>query len=877
MLRTIINAFLGDLNEKTLKKKKPLVEAINRKEAEYQSLSEEALKAKTQEFKERLKAGETLDDLLVEAFAVVKNACRRLVGAKFTLGNEEKTWDMIPYDCQLLGGIILHEGKISEMKTGEGKTLVAALPLYLNALAGKGAHLVTVNDYLARRDAAWNGVLYSYLGLSVGVIVHGINQEERRAAYAADITYATNNELGFDYLRDNMATRLEYRAQRSLHYAIVDEVDSILIDEARTPLIISAPAEESTDKYLRTSGLVSQLDAATDYVIDEKQRTATLTEAGIAHVEKLLGVENIYTEAGFMEVHHLEQALKAQAIYKRDTDYVVQNGEIVIVDEFTGRLMMGRRYSDGLHQAIEAKEGVEVMNESRTLATITFQNYFRLYKKLAGMTGTAKTEEEEFFKIYGLETVVIPTHQPVTRQDHSDLVFKNSQGKWISVAARIKELHQKGQPVLVGTISVEKSEMLSALLQKQGIPHAVLNAKHHEKEAEIVAQAGQKGTVTIATNMAGRGTDIKLGAGVKELGGLAILGTERHDSRRIDNQLRGRAGRQGDPGLSQFYVSMDDPLMRLFGAEKIKNMMERLGLPDDMPIENSLITRSIEHAQKRVEGHHFDMRKHVLEYDDVMNKHREIIYARRLKALEQDDLKDEVIKMIEHEARQVVLRHTSTVDRDAWELSAIAQGINALLPDSAHFLPESLSHLADSEALVVHVTEAFKAFYAKKESDLPAPALLRQVEKRVMLSVMDALWMEHIDQMSDLRDSVSLRGYGQRDPLVEYKQESFTMFKRLLDAVSHNTVSTLFKLQIEVRPPEASEAAVPEEEAIDPSQLQTNADAIEGSLTSSDFSPNGTAPKTPASQKPLVKSPTANRNDPCPCGSGKKYKKCHGV
>ena len=600
MLKKLSKLIFGDYNEKELKKKGPIVAQINEKEQEYQSLSDDELKAKTPEFIERIEKGETTDELLVEAYAVVKNACRRLMGTKFTLGKEEKEWDMIPYDCQLVGGIMLHEGKISEMKTGEGKTLVACLPMYLNALTKKGAHLVTVNDYLAQRDADWMSVVYEYLGLSVGVIVHDLTPDQRREAYSADITYGTNNEFGFDYLRDNMATSLEARVQRDYYYAIVDEVDSILIDEARTPLIISAPAEQSTSKYYQYSQLINQLKVDVDYIIDEKAKAVTLTEEGIAKMEQLMGVENIYTDAGFMEVHHIEQALKAHAIFQKDTDYLVKDGEIVIVDEFTGRLMAGRRYSDGLHQAIEAKEGVEVKRESRTLATITFQNYFRLFKKLSGMTGTAKTEEEEFYKIYGLETIVIPTNEPISRNDKSDQIYKNTKGKWQAVVEAIKEYNEKGQPVLVGTISVETSEMLSKMLKMSGIKHEVLNAKHHEREAEIVSLAGQKDAVTIATNMAGRGTDIKLGEGVTELGGLAIIGTERHDSRRIDNQLRGRSGRQGDPGASRFYISMDDELMRLFGSDKIKAMMDRLGLPDDMPIENIIISKSIESAQKRV-------------------------------------------------------------------------------------------------------------------------------------------------------------------------------------------------------------------------------------------------------------------------------------
>ena len=879
MLTKILNALLGDFNEKELKKIQPLVEKINRKEEEYQKLSEEELKANTQRFKERLQKGETVDDLLVEAFATVKNACRRLVGSKYSLGKEESTWEMIPFDCQLIGGVVLHQGRISEMKTGEGKTLVAALPIYLNALTGKGVHLVTVNDYLAKRDAAWMGHIYRYLGLTVGTIVHGISNEERREAYNADITYGTNNEFGFDYLRDNMTTSLEHRVQRKLHYSIVDEVDSILIDEARTPLIISAPAEESTKKYIQYARLINQLVSGDHYKIDEKDRAVTLTEPGIAKMEELMGVSNIYTDAGFMEVHHIEQALKAHAIFKRDIDYVVKDDEILIVDEFTGRLMPGRRYSDGLHQAIEAKENVEVKQESKTLATITFQNYFRIYEKLAGMTGTAKTEEEEFFKIYGLEVLMIPTNKPVTRTDHSDMIYKTQKGKFMSVAKAIQELHEKGQPVLVGTISVEKSEMLSQLLKLYGIPHEVLNAKHHEREAEIVARAGQKGAVTIATNMAGRGTDIKLGISVRELGGLAILGTERHEARRIDNQLRGRSGRQGDPGASRFFVSMEDDLMRLFGAERIKNMMERLGLPEDMPIENALISRSIESAQKRVEGHNFDIRKHLLEYDDVMNKHREIIYARRLKILESESVKTDILELIRKESEKIVSEHTSTPSREEWELQGIADAVNALLPvDTMKLDVQDFEKLVEPKDLIDYITNVFLTEYRMKEETLPEPNILRQVEKSIYLRVVDSLWMEHIDEMSNLRDAVSLRGYAQRDPLIEYKQDAYHMFKRLLDAIQHNVINTIFKVQINVQAPTR---ALPKDE-IDPSRLQTNQDRIEGNITQSSLRQQATTPEGRVAERMAAKAPQApaypkvGRNDSCPCGSGKKYKKCHG-
>lgn len=888
MLKKIINKILGDTNEKELKKRMPLVEAIKRKEEEFQGLSDEQLKAKTPEFIERLEKGEKADEIMVEAFAVVKNACRRLVGTKFTLGKEEKTWDMIPYDVQLLGGIMLHEGKIAEMRTGEGKTLVASLPLYLNALTKRGAHLVTVNDYLAERDASWMGVLYEYLGLSVGTIIHGLSPQQRQEAYGADITYGTNNEFGFDYLRDNMAHRLENRVQRELHYAIVDEVDSILVDESRTPLIISSPAEESTDKYYQYSRLINQLAAEQHYNIDEKARNVTLTEEGIAKMEELLGVENIYTEAGFLEVHHIEQALKARAIFQRDKDYLIKDDQIIIVDEFTGRLMPGRRYSDGLHQAIEAKENVEVKRESKTLATVTFQNFFRLYAKLAGMTGTAKTEEEEFFKIYGLDTMVIPTNRPIARQDLPDLIYKNSRGKWNNVVTAIKEHHEKGQPALVGTISVETSEMLSKMLKLAGVKHEVLNAKQHEREAEIVSLAGQKGAVTIATNMAGRGTDIKLGEGVKELGGLAIIGTERHDSRRIDNQLRGRAGRQGDPGFSRFFISMDDDLMRLFGSDRIKSMMDRLGIDENMPIENKLITRSIESAQKRVEGHNFDIRKHLLEYDDVMNKHREIIYSRRLKILEPEDISADIKKMMSDEAHHLVRLHTSTPNRSDWDLNGMVSALNALMPYSDKKLDAAdFEKIDDTTVLTENIRNILHGEYQIKEDSLPDPKMLRDVEKQISLRVVDSLWMEHINQMTHLRESVSLRGYGQRDPLMEYKQEAYQLFTKLLGSIQHNIINTLFKLQIK------AEAPLKQEEL--PKNLQTNKDAIEGNLTSSRMrqgnslladqaNAGGSAAQNAVLRRisantpsPAPKQPEVGRNEPCPCGSGKKYKKCHGT
>jgi preprotein translocase subunit SecA len=866
MLGKIIHKLFGDPNEKELKKLWPLVPQINEIEKKYQeTLKDEYIPAKTEEFKKRIAEGESLDQILPEAFALVKNACRRLVGKKWMMRAHEITWDMVPFDVQLLGGMVLHQGKISEMKTGEGKTLVATLPLYLNALAGKGAWLVTVNDYLAQRDSEWMGGLFKFLGLTIGTIVHGQSTEQKREAYACDITYGTNNEFGFDYLRDNMATDASHMVQRELHYAIVDEVDSILIDEARTPLIISSPAEESTEKYNRYSRLIPQLTEKEDYVIDEKLRAATLTEAGIAKMEKWLGMENIYSEGGFEEVHHIEQGLKAEALFKKDIDYVVKDGEVIIVDEFTGRLMPGRRYSDGLHQAIEAKENVEVKRESRTLATITFQNFFRLFKKIGGMTGTAMTEAEEFAKIYKLDTMVIPTNKNMIRADHADAVYKNQKGKFMATVKRVGELHKKGQPVLIGTISIEKSEVLSKLLTAHGIPHTVLNAKFHEKEAEIVAKAGQRGSVTIATNMAGRGTDIKLGAGVTDLGGLYILGTERHESRRIDNQLRGRSGRQGDPGESQFFVSMDDELMRLFGAERVQKMMEFLKVPDDMPIENKMISNSIEGAQKKVEARNFEIRKHLVEYDDVMNKQREIIYARRRKMLFSADMKNDILLLIEGEAEGIVLNHTGERRREEWDFVKIDETVEALHKDQkTPFDLEKLEQLDDPENMIDFVKHYLWNEYEEREKQLPdyeegkGSAILRQLERAVYLRTLDALWMEHIDNMAHLREGVALRGYGQKDPLIEYKQEGYQMFVKLLATIRSNTVNTLFKIEFrkEVAPPAIQERR--------PTRLLTNEDEIEQVLGGEN--PTSSAPAQPA----------VGRNEPCPCGSGKKFKKCHG-
>ncbi len=836
-LLSFIDRILGAPHESDLKRIRKIIPKIHEWEKEFQVLEAADLPKKTQEFKDRVAQGESLDALLPEAFALVKRACQILKGTSYEVRGHTQVWDMVPYDVQLIGGVVIHEGKISEMKTGEGKTLVCTLPVYLNALSDKGVHLVTVNEYLAERDADWMGLLYSALGLTVGVVKHGQSPLEKKAAYACDVTYGTNNEFGFDYLRDNMAPSLAQQAQRPLNFAIVDEVDSILIDEARTPLIISAPAQESTEKYLNYSRLVQGLKQGEDYDIDEKQKVATLTEAGIQKMESLLKVDNIYTERGFEEVHHLEQALRAQAVYKRDVDYVVKDNKILIVDEFTGRLMDGRRYGQGLHQAIEAKEGVEIQRESKTLATITFQNYFRLYKKLAGMTGTALTEREEFETIYGLSVIPIPTHRPVTRDDKSDLIYKNVAGKFQAIAQKVQDLHEKGQPVLIGTISVEKSEALSDALKAVGIPHHVLNAKQHEREAEIVALAGQKGAVTIATNMAGRGTDIKLGEGVSELGGLYVIGSERHESRRIDNQLRGRSGRQGDPGTTQFYVSMEDDLMRIFGGSRMQDMMERLGVPDDMPIENSWISKSLEGAQKRVEGHNFDIRKHLVQYDDITNTHRDIIYRRRQEILANENLKNDMIVMIETIAEKLVLTHTGET-RELWE-RVMAIHKDAVTPIAL----ETLEPL-DTEARITSIKNYLREEYLEKEKALPDPRMMRAGERMVALRVLDTLWMHHLTELKELRDAVALSGYGQRDPLVEFKNHAFRIFEELIDRMEESTVQGLFRVKIQVNPA----PTLPVNSTVSTTKVPTEAELKE-----------------------------AGRNDVCPCGSGKKFKKCHGA
>jgi preprotein translocase subunit SecA len=904
---SIWKKIFGDPNARIIKGLEPLVFRINELEPGYKKLSDADLKLKTLDFKERLKKGETLDDILPDAFAACREAASRTLHQRH-------------FDVQLLGGIVLHRGQIAEMRTGEGKTLTATLAVYLNALDGKGTHVVTVNDYLSRRDATWMGQIYYALGLSVSCINHltayvydpaytkndkeknaegGEKDKERdtlgtfkveysylrpvsrREAYEADITYGTNNEFGFDYLRDNMANSPEQKVQRPLNFAIVDEVDSILIDEARTPLIISAPAEESTDLYYKFADLVKRLKEGEDYNVDLKMRAATLSEAGITKMEKFLGVANIYEAGGVKMAHHIDQALKARALFERDRDYVVKDGEVIIVDEFTGRLMFGRRYSEGLHQAIEAKEGVKIQRESETLATVTFQNYFRLYKKLAGMTGTAATEAEEFSKIYNLEVVEIPTNKLMVRADFADRIYRSEHGKWQAVVREVKERHEKGQPVLVGTISIEKNEALSLMLEREGVPHKLLNAKNHEREAEIIAQAGRLGAVTIATNMAGRGVDIILGGNppsleeakkVRALGGLHVLGTERHESRRIDNQLRGRAGRQGDQGSSQFYVSMEDDLMKIFGSN-IKGMMERLGLPEDMPIENSLVSRSLESAQKKVEGHNFDIRKHLLEYDDVLNKHREVIYKKRDEILgiaEKGSLREEIMELVEQEIEQIVLFHTSNPNESEWNIEEIYESVDTIFPistdarikidDLRHHAGDKLQDIAVRTQIIEYLSglaaKAFDEFERRVENAAPegldARRFIAEVQKNIMLHAVDTLWIEHLEAMDHLKTGIGLRGYGQRDPLVEYKREAFRLFQELTAYINKQIVYNIFKVGVSTEPKRS---------LMNRRGIQLNAPPKEG-----DFRP---APAKSAEEK-------VGRNDPCPCGSGKKYKRCHG-
>ena len=861
-----------------------LTEKVTALEPSTQRLSDQQLSEKLLELKARhQERGETLDALLPETFALVREAARRALNER-------------PFDVQVMGGIALHEGNIAEMKTGEGKTLVATMPVVLNALSGKGVHVVTVNEYLATRDANWMGAIYRALGLTVGVTLHGQSPEEKRAAYATDITYGTNNEFGFDYLRDNMAYRPADRAQRALQYAIVDEVDSILIDEARTPLIISAPDEESTKLYAQFSRLVPRLERGKHYEVDEKQRAVTLTDEGISKMEELLGIKDLYGTGEIRHIHHLEQALRAHVLFKRDVDYVVKDGEVIIVDAFTGRLMPGRRYSEGLHQAIEANEGVRVQAESRTLATITFQNYFRLYEKLAGMTGTAYTSREEFQKVYDLDVVVIPTNQPMVRTDHPDRIYGTEEAKFRAIAREVAQRHEKGQPVLVGTIAIEKSEHLSAMLKREGVPHEVLNAKHHAREAQIVAKAGERSAVTISTNMAGRGTDIKLGPGVTNLGGLFVLGTERHEARRIDNQLRGRSGRQGDHGESRFFISLDDDIMRIFGGERMKGLLERLKVPEDEPIESSMVSRAVEAAQAKVEGFYFDSRKHVLEYDDVMNKQRDSFYRLRRSLAEERtdpaafhakaaDILTEALTNAVQEAR-VTASPESNLDQVSRD--ALQRYIN-LSDDEWKSIAETLPREAGPE--VPEATQAaLRAFveqtYDRKVAEFPQ-GIFPDVVRTLFLQTLDLLWTDHLDTMEYLRTGIGLRGYGQRDPLVEYRQESHRLFKNLLAHFHQEAASAFFHVTIH---PQAA-ALVPPPPIPQPEKLVVShptAPVPTGAIGQEvdERTPSGVLTSlTPAPAvagaadgvgSPLRAKPPVGRNDPCPCGSGKKYKKCHG-
>ena len=903
----LIEKIFGNYSQKELKRIDPTVKKVLALEDKYRQMSEEELRSQTAVLKERLANGETLDDILPEAFAACREACDRVL-------------DMRPYPVQIIGGIILHQGRIAEMKTGEGKTLVETLPAYLNALSGKGVHIVTVNDYLAKRDSEWMGKVFSYMGLSVGLVIHGVENDDRREAYASDITYGTNNEFGFDYLRDNMVTYKENRVQRGFNYAIVDEVDSILIDEARTPLIISGRGDKSTDLYQKADRFVRTLtaikvkehddkeetdDVDADYIVDEKANTATLTPRGAEKAEKYFNVENINDADNMTLLHHINQAIKAHGVMKRDVDYVVKDGEVIIVDEFTGRLMLGRRYNDGLHQAIEAKEGVTVARENRTLATITFQNYFRMYHKLSGMTGTAMTEADEFREIYGLDVVEIPTNKPVIREDMPDVVYKTEAAKFRAVIDEIVDAHAKNQPVLVGTISIEKSEILSNMLKKRGIPHNVLNAKHHDREAEIVAQAGMPGAVTIATNMAGRGTDIMLGGNaeflakaemrkqgydeeminaatayfetgaedilaaralyrdlykkfkeeiapkaeeVRNAGGLYIIGTERHESRRIDNQLRGRAGRQGDPGKTRFYVSLEDDLMRLFGGERLQSLMTTLKIDEDMPIDAKLISSSIESAQRKVEGRNFEMRKNVLKFDDVMNKQREIIYGQRSKVLEGEDLKSEIAKMRAESVEKTADIYLATdEDKENWNLNGLRDYYSGwLLTDGDLRFDKDEFEKLKKEDVVRIIRDRMEERYAAREKEF-GEETMRELERVALLRNVDLKWMDHIDDMSDLKQGIYLRGYGQHDPVVEYRIEGFEMFDSMIEAIREDTVKMLLTVRLRAEEPKREQVAVPMESGGD-----------------------GTAPQRPAAKKKV------GRNDPCPCGSGKKYKHCCG-
>uniref|UniRef100_UPI0040573874 preprotein translocase subunit SecA n=1 Tax=Candidatus Electronema sp. TaxID=2698783 RepID=UPI0040573874 len=846
MIGKVLTKIFGSKNDREIKILRKTVEQINRLEPSVEPLTDSQLRDKTAEFKQRYADGETLDSLLPEAFAVCREAAKRVLGERH-------------YDVQLIGGMVLHQGKIAEMKTGEGKTLTSTAAVYLNALSGKGVHVVTVNDYLARRDVEWMGQLYHFLGLSTGAILHGMDDRARREAYAADVTYGTNNEFGFDYLRDNMKFALSDYCQRGFNFAIVDEVDSILIDEARTPLIISGPAEMSTDLYHKVDAVMPQFHETEHYTKDEKSRQVLLTDEGVMLAEAQLGVDNLYDPRNIGWLHHVNQALKAHILFKKDVDYIVKNGEVVIVDEFTGRTMEGRRWSDGLHQAVEAKEGVKIEKENQTLASITFQNYFRMYGKLAGMTGTADTEAAEFKKIYNLDVVVIPSNRPVVRIDMADVIYKNQAAKYRAVVREIKELHEKGQPALVGTISIDVSEMISEMLKKEGIPHEVLNAKQHDREAEIIAQAGQLGKITIATNMAGRGTDIKLGAGVREAGGLHILGTSRHESRRIDNQLRGRSGRQGDPGSSRFYLSLEDDLLRIFGGDRLTSIMNRLGMEEDEPIEHSMISKAIENAQHKVEGHNFDIRKHLLEYDDVMNKQREVIYTQRREVLEREDIseiiKDMVSDLVDNLTDSVAEERKPSEDWD-WlpfeEKAAEQFNIQpGWLPAERH----EISRDTLRELLLAAVSQAYR-----EQEERNGVEQMRHLERMLLLQVVDTLWKEHLLNMDHLKEGIGLRGYGQKNPLDEYKKEGFDMFAGMVEAVKGQTISNLMYVRIV----QEDDVARMEEE-----QRRRREEELDRMLLA-----NAAEGRQSGRQQDAEK---INRNAPCPCGSGKKYKKCCGA
>ena len=840
MVLNFLTKVFGSKNERELKQLQPLVDRINALEPEMQAMNDEQLKAQTAAFRQRLAQGEELDSLLPEAFATVREASMR-------------TLKMRPFDAQLIGGIVLHQGKIAEMKTGEGKTLAATLPGYLNALTGKGVHVITVNDYLARRDTEWMGNIYRFLGLSVGTILHGLDDNERLAAYGSDITYGTNNEFGFDYLRDNMKFDKESLVQGELNFSIVDEVDSILIDEARTPLIISGPAEKSTDLYYQINNLIPRLNKETDYTIDEKARSAILSEDGVAKSENLLQVDNLFDPKHIELLHHINQALKAHTLFKLDVDYIVKKGEVIIVDEFTGRLMPGRRYSEGLHQALEAKEGVKIENENQTLATVTFQNYFRMYNKLAGMTGTADTEAAEFKKIYDLDVVVIPTNMPMVREDFPDAIYKSRREKYDAALDEIVELHKKGQPVLVGTISIDVSEALSKKLKKRGIKHEVLNAKNHEGEAGIIAQAGQMGAVTISTNMAGRGTDIVLGEGVTKLGGLHILGTERHESRRIDNQLRGRSGRQGDPGTSRFFLALEDDLLRIFGGERITGIMEKLGMEEGEPIEHNMISRAIENAQSKVEGHNFDIRKQLLEYDDVMNQQREVIYRQRREALSGKDLKTEIQEMIRDKAEDIA--DTFAGDKphaEEWDLKELRDVVYKQFNFRLNGFDERTLDGLNRDGLAEIIFEAAGKIYQDREAAVGSEEF-RHLERLVMLQTVDNLWKDHLLSMDHLKEGIGLRGYAQQNPLIVYKKEGYELFQDMIGRVKEETLGILYRIQI-AEPKKIDDYRQPRQQ-----QLA--------------FSGGG----EPEQKKPAKRSAKKiGRNAPCPCGSGKKYKKCCG-